>query len=216
MKLSFGQEQYISEPTNIPMFNEIGPMFSISGFADLSIEFSLSKIYDDLSTVCYLYPWFRETLTKVNESAGLFSITHALTISNDLCTDQLKHIENYLEFFSVPTMPREKRQGIASLAIATLATGIGAYIAGHSHSTSQSEATLLSNQEHLIQVMRDNEHRISLNANHLETIRRVLNEERLFTLKNVRKTHVFMSSWCLLFEPLLRSNKSPSAWTTSL
>ena len=69
-----------------------------------------------------------------------------------------------------PQNDREKRQALvlAGAAISALATGAAALIWGGSHSSSQADKDLKANQEHIIAVLREDEHAAALNEEKLE------------------------------------------------
>jgi len=69
---------------------------------------------------------------------------------------------------------REPRQVILATLLTGLAAGVGGLIWGSSHSSSQTDETLIKNQRHLIQVLRKDEHRGKLNEKAIEILKKVV------------------------------------------
>lgn len=191
-KLLVFQERYFSTSRNYPLFNHLGTVYPQAGVADLVCELDLTRLYGDLSAICRLFNWFNTTFTVPNNEQ-IFSVAHTLHVANQSCANSQTQLTNLLHVLKVPAPERTKRQLFVGMALATLAAGVGGYIFGDSHGTSQSDLQLLKNQEHLIQVVRGSEHTLKLQGMNIERLREVLNDQISLAEINAHKVSVFVS-----------------------
>lgn len=118
--------------------------------ADLVVEIDLADVFSSLESTCGL-------LEVYNTS----SVPRSLHLHlQEICQFDFDSFDTYHDFLT-GSHTRRPRFLVAALLTA-LATGVGGYIFGASHSASQTDTQLLANQEHFVQLFRENDHRAVL------------------------------------------------------
>ena len=196
--MSLSKPEYIQVPTGVPLFVDEGQVAPVLGHADLVTEVSISLVYHDLKAVCDLFTWFRKEAVKNNDTSwNAFSLDKQVKVAMKMCQQNVKRLRYFLRVFGVTDIRAPRQLGLG-VAIMTLASGLGGYIFGSSHSPSQTDVHLMQNQNHIIQVLRSSEHMTQLNEDHIETVRKVLNDEISLTKSVLSKNgvffHIFISS----------------------
>ena len=205
--LHVSASRYISDAQNVPLFDDLGQVAPLAGYADLVTEIPFSTISDDLHQVCSLFTWFKDTYEVHHQPAHNFtSLSESIGSASTHCTDTVSRMDSLGALLSVRPAHREERQFGIGIAIAALASGIGGYFLGSSHGTSQSDNQLLQNQEHLLQVLRENEHITKLNSEHVETVRKVLSGQININSNAVKETGVFISILVICLKALRQAD----------
>ena len=78
--------------------------------------------------------------------------------------------------------------------VSSLITGAAGFLLGHTHDPSQAEERLLANQKHLVQRLRDTEHRAALDHVALWNLTEVIHGEHLQTALKLKKARVGLLS----------------------
>ena len=118
--------------------------------ADLVLEFDLRDIFQAINATCNLATLYDASLMP------RALVSHL----REVCHFDLHSFRTYHDFLTGSTS-RRPRFLLATLLMSVV-TGIGGYIFGSSHSTSQTDVQLMANQEHFVQLFRENDHRAVL------------------------------------------------------
>ena len=117
--------------------------------ADLVLEIDLQEIFEAISSTC--------SLTRFGNSTMPVTIQAHL---QEIC-DYDVHTWNTFHDFLTGTADRRPRFLLATL-LSSVVMGVGGYIFGSSHSSDQTDTQLMANQEHFVQLFRENDHRAML------------------------------------------------------
>ena len=118
--------------------------------ADLAMEIDLSSIFSSINATCGLLDIYNATSLPSSLVAHLAEI----------CAFDLHNFRTFHDFLT-GVSGRKPRFLLATL-LTSVVSGIGGYIFGTSHSTSQTDVQLLANQDHFVQLFRENDHRAVL------------------------------------------------------
>jgi len=216
-------------------------------YADLSVEFDLWEAREGLETICRLPEWYKTKVVKTKlyrfeqQRNNYQTFAPALSQLDQRCDfsttnmkltwDLASGVETVTfhstfedqHLHSRGTNPdREPRQVILATVLTSLATGALGLIWGSSHSSTQTDQALMDNQKHIIQVLRDNEHRAKSNTVQIGTIKKVLkgelelihdinsSVESAFSMMATIFTHLFELDFILvMLQQLLTKKKLP-------
>ena len=119
--------------------------------ADLVLEVDLKEIFDAIVATCSL-------TGSTNNSVIPASVEKHL---HEVCQFDVHNWRTFHDFLTGSNSDRQPRFILATL-LSSLVMGVGGYIFGSSQSASQTDTQLLANQEHIVQVLREQDHRAVL------------------------------------------------------
>lgn len=135
--------------------------------ADLVMELDLHEVHAQLQSSCASIGHLRG-----NMSASSAFWAH-MTL---LCDSQLKTWDSMTDLVDGDGIRRPRF--LLTTIFSSLVAGISGYIFGSSHSSSRSDEMLLANQQHMVHVLRDQEHRGAINGEHIATLARILEHDQ--------------------------------------
>lgn len=138
------------EPTVMAHFTQEDIVRLTLWRADLVLEIDLDAMFSDIRATCGLLGIYNGTSIPKEVFAHLVEV----------CDFDMRHWETYDDFLT-GTAGRKPRFILATL-LSSLVMGVGGYIFGSSHSTSQTDVQLMANQKHFVQLLRENDHRAVL------------------------------------------------------
>ena len=116
--------------------------------ADLVLEIDLKEIFDAIVATCSLMKYSNNTVIPEEVHRHLAEV----------CQFDIHNWRTFHDFLTGSNEGRQPRFILATL-LSSLVMGVGGYIFGSSHSVSQTDTQLLANQEHVVQILRENDHR---------------------------------------------------------
>ena len=119
--------------------------------ADLVLEVNLREIFDAIKATCSLLSFSNNTIIPAEVQRHL----------HEVCQFDVNNWRTFHDFLTGSNGGRPPRFILATL-LSSLVMGVGGYIFGSSHATSQTDTQLLANQEHFVQLLRENDHRAVL------------------------------------------------------
>ena len=172
---------YFSDPGNMSHFRREKQFVLSLHRADLVLDINMQEVTRSVNLTCNLLTYFDST-------ADAFPSMRKLSGQLDrLCSKDHRSWHAIVDFLTGETAhgPRPPRFILATI-FSSLVAGISGLIWGASHSTSQTDAQLLANQQHLVQVLRQQEHSGDVTAENLKRLAAIVAEsdfERL-TVEN--------------------------------
>ena len=127
-------------------FLHVREVWVATGRADLVLELNFTHLHSQLLQTCSVT---KTLLHSANPEIGKFL--------SEICHEDLEEWREGVELLAIPAETRVERF-VATAIVATLAAGIGGWIWGSTHSTSQAARDLKDNQDHLVSVLRSMEH----------------------------------------------------------
>ena len=116
--------------------------------ADLVLEVDLKEIFDAITATCSL-------IGETNNTVVPDTVVRHL---QEICQFDIHNWQTFHDFLTGSNGGRRPRFILATL-LSSLVMGVGGYIFGSSHSTSQTDTQLMANQEHIVQLLRESDHR---------------------------------------------------------
>ena len=127
--------------------------------ADLVLEIDLKEIFDAIVATCSLVDATNNTVIP-EEVAGLLQ---------EVCQFDVHNWRTFHDFLTGANDGRKPRFILATL-LSSLVMGVGGYIFGSSHAASQTDTELIANQEHIVQILRESDHRASLMQSEIDDL----------------------------------------------
>ena len=131
--------------------------------ADLVLEINLREIFEAIQATCSL-------AASTNNTVIPDAIERHL---QEICEFDIHNWRTFHDFLTGSNAERRPRFILATL-ISSLVMGVGGYIFGSSHAASQTDTQLLANQEHIVQVLRENDHRASLMQSEISSMAQLM------------------------------------------
>ena len=116
--------------------------------ADLVLEVDLHDIFEAITATCSL-------IGSTNNTVVPETVVRHL---EEICQFDIHNWQTFHDFLTGSGNGRRPRFILATL-LSSLVMGVGGYIFGASHSASQTDTELMANQEHIVQLLRENDHR---------------------------------------------------------
>ena len=145
---AFAHFQDIAEMSHFTVVEEI----RISLWrADLVLEIDLREIFYAIVATCSLTEETNNTVIPDEVERHL----------HEVCQFDIHNWRTFHDFLTGSGSGRQPRFILATL-LSSLVMGVGGYIFGSSHATSQTDTQLIANQDHILQILRENDHRAAL------------------------------------------------------
>ena len=149
--------------------------------ADLVLEINLREIFEAIQATCSL-------AASTNNTVIPDAIERHL---QEVCDFDIHNWRTFHDFLTGSNAERRPRFILATL-ISSLVMGVGGYIFGSSHATSQTDTQLLANQEHIVQILRENDHRAVLMQSEISSLAHLM-------AKNAASTQSVMLLLSIMF-----------------
>ena len=127
--------------------------------ADLVLEINLKEIFDAIVATCSL-------VSATNNSVIPEEVALHL---HEVCQFDVHNWRTFHDFLTGANDGRKPRFILATL-LSSLVMGVGGYIFGSSHAASQTDTELIANQEHIVQILRQSDHRASLMQSEIDDL----------------------------------------------
>ena len=157
-----------SEPPGMSHFSRTAEVHLTPFRADLVVDIPLANVSRGVEMVCDLVDFFDQLPRDFKMGLVREQAVH-------LCTGQVRSWDALTETVTGPrTLRKRPRRFVVAALLSTLVAGVSGYIWGSTHATSNSDEELLRNQDHIVQVLRSEEHRGKLNHENLLRLARIV------------------------------------------
>ena len=159
---------YFSKPGHMSHFRR-EKQFALSLHrADLVLDIDMQEVTRSVNMTCNLLNYF-ET------SSSSFKVTRLAKQLSKLCTKDHMSWHAIVDFLTGEAAhgPRPPRFILATI-FSSLIAGVSGLLWGASHATSQTDSHLLANQEHIVQVLRQQEHSAHVNTENVKRLAEIV------------------------------------------
>lgn len=131
--------------------------------ADLVLDIDLHAVTESIDITCDLLTFFKGKLRKAGQQL------------HHLCGQEQRSWHSIVDFVTGDVEPRRPRFILAALFTSVVA-GVGGYLWGQAHSTSQTDRQLLENQDSIVQVLRRQEHSGAVTSENLKRLAKIVSK----------------------------------------